>query len=118
MTPPELLASAEKLLHGDGASSGWRPVAVAALSRQALEMAIDDYWARRAPGAERAPRGTQLLCLPSYVDEMTAELAAQTWVSLSGACHVRAYDLAPSPDELSRWLSDTRAVLTGLNSAR
>lgn len=52
--------------------------------------------------------------MPTYADETISELAASTWVSLSGACHVRAYDLAPSRDELSRWLSDAGTVLAGL----
>ncbi len=114
MTPPQLLGAARKLLDHPVVSTGWRPVAVAALARQALEAAIDDFWARAAPGAEAAARQTQLLCLSSYTDEGISELAAITWVLLSGACHVRAYDLTPSHDELSRWLSDTDAVLAGL----
>jgi hypothetical protein len=117
MTPAQLLAAATKLLNVGSSGTGWGGVAVAALSRQALEAAIDEYWLHHARGAEVAPRTTQLLCLPSYVDEATAELAAQTWVSLSGACHIRAYDLAPSPDELSRWLADTRAVIAVLGVA-
>lgn len=77
-------------------------------------MAIDDFWARTAPGAEAAARQTQLLCLSSYADERISELAATTWVSLSGACHVGSYDLAPSDDGLAHWLSDTGTVLKGL----
>jgi len=114
VTPSQLLAAARVFLDHGGLRSGWRPVAVAALTRQALESAIDDFWARAAPGAEGAARQTQLICLSSYTDERISELAATTWVSLSGACHVRAYDLAPSDDELSHWLSDTATVLTGL----
>jgi hypothetical protein len=117
VTSAQLLAAATKLLHDGGLPAGWRAVAVATLTRQALESAIDDYWIRAAPGAQGAPRTTQLLCLPSYTEETTAELAAQTWVSLSGACHVRAYDLAPSPDELSAWLIDTGTVIAGLSLA-
>ncbi len=115
MTAEQLLAAARKLLGNGAVIAGWRAVAVAALARQALEAAIDGYWRGAAPGAGSAPRQTQLLCLPSYADEATSELAAATWVSLSGACHVRAYDLAPSSDELSHWLSDTQSVLAGLS---
>jgi hypothetical protein len=117
VTPAQLLDEATKLLHHGGIPGGWRAVAVATLSRQALEAAIDEYWRRSAPGAEGAPRTIQLLCLPSYAEETTAELAGQTWVSLSGACHVRAYDLAPSPDELSAWLIDAGTVIAGLSLA-
>jgi hypothetical protein len=113
VTPDDLLAAATTLLHR-AIPTGWRAIGVAVLSRQALEMAIDDYWRHAAPEATAANRSTQLLCLPSYADQTTAELAAQTWVSLSGACHVRAYDLPPSPDELARWLTDTGAVIAGL----
>jgi hypothetical protein len=116
MTPAQLLTAATTLFHA-AIPAGWRAVGVAALSRQALEKAMDDYWSGVAPGTADANRTAQLLCLPSYVDEHTAELAAQTWVSLSGACHVRAYDLAPSPDELSRWLTDTGTVIAGLSAA-
>ena len=117
MTAEQLLGAARKLLHDGGISAGWRALAVATLSRQALETAIDDYWLRAAPGGEGAPRTIQLLCLPSYIDETTAELAFQTWALLSGACHVRAYDLAPSPEELSVWLTDASAVIAGLGAA-
>jgi hypothetical protein len=117
MTPSQLLTAATKSLHDGGIPAGWRAVAAVTLSRQALEAAVDNYWDQVAPGAKGAPRTIQLLCLPSYIDEITAELAAQTWVSLSGACHVRAYDLAPSPDELSAWLADTNTVIAGLGAA-
>ena len=114
MTASQLLTAARILSQRAGVVAGWRAVAVAALSRQALETAIDDLWRREAPGAEHAARQTQLLCLPCYADEAISELAASTWVSLSSACHVRAYDLAPSGDELVRWLADTGTVVAGL----
>jgi hypothetical protein len=116
MTPAQLLTAATKLFDDGGIPAGWRAVAAATLCRQALEAAVDDYWDQVAPCAKGAPRTIQLLCLPSYIDEITAELAAQTWASLSGACHVRAYDLAPSPDELSGWLTDTGTVIAGLGA--
>ena len=114
MTASQLLAAARVLSAQSGVVAGWRAVAVAVLARQALETAMDDLWRRKAPGAEEAARQTQLLCLPCYADEALSELAANTWASLSGACHVRAYDLAPSADELTRWLSATSTVLAGL----
>lgn len=114
MTAPQLLAAAKVLLARSAVVSGWRAVAVAVLARQALETSIDDLWRREAPGVEEAARHTQLLCLPCFADEAISELAGSTWVSLSGACHVRAYDLAPSADELSRWLADTETVVAGL----
>jgi len=110
----ELLDAARSLLTAAPAPSGWQARAVATLTRQALEAALDDFWLRVAPGVEAAPRSTQLLCLPTYAGDQVAGLASTTWSSLSNACHVRAYDLAPSLDELARWLAATAQVLDAL----
>lgn len=71
-----------------------------------------------APGTEAEKNRTvQLLCLPVYAGEEIGGLASTTWVSLSSACHVRSYDLAPTGDELARWADNVAQVLTGLDNA-
>jgi hypothetical protein len=113
----ELLAAARLLLISAPSPAGWRPNAIATLTRQALEAGIDAYWQRVASGTEQAHRSVQLLCLPVYAGDDLGGLASLTWVSLSGVCHVRAYDLAPSGDELARWADNVDRVLAGLGEA-
>jgi hypothetical protein len=97
-----------------GPISGWRTQAIATLTRQALETSIDAYWADIAPGAERATMNVQLLCLPLYAGAEVAGLAGAAWSALSGVCHVRAYDLSPTADELRRWVNDVDTVIASL----
>jgi hypothetical protein len=97
-----------------GSVSGWRAQAVATLTRQALETGIDAYWADVAPGAQRATMNVQLLCLPVYAGTDVAGLAGAAWSALSSVCHVRAYDLSPTADELRRWVDDVETVVLSL----
>ena len=86
--------------------------AVALLARQALESAVADALAARAPGAESCPMRAQLLCLPEYVSTAAGLEASYLWSVLSRACHQHAYDLAPTWEELAGWLErvDTLAA--------
>jgi hypothetical protein len=113
----ELLTAARRLLVSQPVVDGWRACAVATLTRQALEVGIDAFWRRVAPGTEAENRTVQLLCLPVYAGEEIGGLASTTWVSLSSACHVRGYDLVPSSDELARWADNVEHVLVGLDAA-
>jgi hypothetical protein len=86
--------------------------AAALLGRQALEAALDDLWQRKGTGIQAATMRSQLLCLPSFLGD--AELAgriAHGWGALTRACHQHPYELAPTAQELERWLDVTQDVL-------
>jgi hypothetical protein len=93
-------AASSELDHSD---DGW-PIAVAILARQALEQSLEDLWAVRVPGLERASMRAQLLCLVQHIDPGLAHETASVWGSLSGACHHHAYALPPTAGELESWL--------------
>jgi hypothetical protein len=105
-TPAEVLAMARDLLsRPDSRTAGVWPRASALLARQALEAALDRYWAARGLALAGCSTHAQLVCLARYLDE--TELAGRvrvTWHALSDACHHRAYELAPTVTELSAWL--------------
>ena len=115
MTPADLLAAARDLLERpQGADVGGWPRAVALLTRQALENAIDEFWkaSTTTAGLCDCTRKTQLTCLPAYLEPCLARDASYTWAALSSACHYHQYDLAPTAAELSRWIDSTAALLT------
>ena len=116
-TPESLLGTARELCADPPvALEGRWPRAVALLTRQALELALDEYWDERAPGIGkcRAQR-PKMLCLHEYLpDHALSRDAHQTWVALSGACHQHAYVLDPTVAELLGWIArveDIRAAL-------
>lgn len=114
--PGRLLVAARTTLRDPAALPGstWAR-STALLTRQALETALDRYWAAPAPGMEACNATTKLLCLRSYVDDpATAHLARQTWASLSRACHHHPYELAPTATELRGWIDDVRDIVAGL----
>lgn len=105
-SPAELVDAARDLMHRPGAGiAGLWPRAAALLARRALEEALDELWARRAPGLQHATARAQLTCLPDYLgDRGLAGEVAFTWSVLSDACHHHAYELAPTATELERRL--------------
>lgn len=113
-----LIVHARQLLaHAEPSITGLRQRAAALLTRQALELAVGAALARRAPGTERVSARAQLLCLTSFVAAETAEEATFLWTVLSRACHHHPYELAPTWDELSTWLTQTEAVIGRLAPA-
>ena len=110
----ELLGMARQLL--DRASpdtAGLWPRAAALLGRQALEMAVDDFWVARRIPLESCPTRQQLICLREYLDD--ADLAGRVhhaWNALSRACHQHPYELAPTLGELRGWM-DCVGVFVG-----
>jgi hypothetical protein len=79
--------------------------AAALLGRQALEIAVDDYWSARKIPLSSCPTLQQLICLREYVHD--ADLAGRVhhaWNALSRACHHHPYELPPSASELDSWL--------------
>jgi hypothetical protein len=104
VTPKELLDSADQLLTAPIAGIGdhW-PQACALLTRLALELTLDRYWARTLPSAAECGMRQQLLLLPSYGGPEAALLAREAWLGLAGAAHHHAYELAPTAAELRGW---------------
>jgi hypothetical protein len=112
----DLLAAAQAMVRQPrtGTTGLWSRAA-ALLGRQALETALDDLRRRKRPGVEAASMRTQLLCLPSVIGD--TELAGQVshgWGALTRACHQHPYELAPTAQELERWLDVTHEFLCEL----
>ncbi len=102
MRPQQLVAQGRALVADftPGTAGLW-PRAAALLARQAIETAMDELWARRAPGVAQLSARAQLMCLPEYLrDPGLAGEVAFTWAALSEACHVRAYETGPTAEEL------------------
>jgi hypothetical protein len=115
MTPRELLHAADMLLSGHSSSMErcWQR-ACAALLRVALELALDQYWQRRAPGLIRATTRSQLLVLPTLAGEGPARTARSSWYGLCRAVHHHSYELAPTAAELRGWHDDIAGLLNHL----
>jgi hypothetical protein len=95
------------------------PQAVALLTRQSLEEAIDELWAETLPAMAATSARAQLLCLGEYLgDEEAAENAAHTWGWLSNVCHHRAYELAPTSTELEAAMQSVRGLIETINQGR
>ena len=115
VTPTELLDAADQLLTSPvpGLGNLW-PRACALLIRLALELTLDQYWARVLPAAADCGMRLQLLLLPLYASSGPAStgaassadavsLARDAWLGLAGAAHHHAYELAPNASELRGW---------------
>jgi hypothetical protein len=113
-TPAEVLAMARELLDRSSPSTaGLWPRAAALLGRQALEMAVDEYWVVRRIPLDACGTRQQLICLREYLDD--ADLASQVhhaWGALSQACHQHPYELAPTAGELKVWLQAVETFST------
>jgi hypothetical protein len=112
----ELLDDAERILGEPRYSvAGVWPRAVALLARQAIEVAMLQFWMVRAPGLEWCTIHAQLLCLPDYVpDREVAESASHAWSSLSRVCHHHPYELLPTAAELRVLLDAARRCIVAL----
>lgn len=118
MSPRELLDAAQELLIKpiEGTAGLW-PRAAAVLIRQALEVQMTIILTKSVPGTHESSARTKLICLQSELDdEALAEEVAHAWWALTTACHHRAYDLAPTADELQGWLQTARRLTELRNS--
>ena len=118
MTAPALeplVAEARTMVdrHDPGLAGVWQRAA-ALLARQALEGAVAQTLASRAPGAERASAHAQLICLPTYAPDEAAYDARYLWSVLSRACHHHPYELAPTAVELDDWISAVERLVESL----
>jgi hypothetical protein len=115
VTPAELLAAARELIiRPDTATAGVWPRTSALLARQALEEAVDAWWAAvpGTRGLQQASMRSQLICLPFYLDAALARQVAYTWAVLSNACHYHPYELAPTSAELGGWIDDVATLVS------
>ena len=119
-TPEDLLDLARGLIDNpDPATAGLWPRAAAHLARQALELALDDFWVKTAPGIEEASARAQLICLREYIgDEELAERVNHAWWILSRAGHHHPYELAPTGQELAAWLDEVLLIISALASTQ
>ena len=100
MTSPAALVGHARDVVTRGSVGAW-PRAAALLARQALEAAMDELWAARAPEVATLSARAQLTCLPEYLrDPALAGEVAFTWSVLSDACHAHAYEMGPTAEEL------------------
>lgn len=113
MSPKNLLDAAQELLARPiKGSAGLWPRAAAALIRQALEDQMTIILTRTIPGVQESSARTKLICLQSELDDRElAEEVAHAWWALTTACHHRVYELAPTAEELQRWLDTTRRLI-------
>jgi len=111
-------AARDLLLYSDPETAGLWPRAAALLARQALEIGLNEFWVGHAPGVQNASARAQLLCLPTYMDALTARKADHAWEALSRACHHHPYELAPTAAELYSWIEDVDQVLQRTSGAR
>jgi hypothetical protein len=111
-SPASLLDAARQLLeHPDVATAGLWPRAAAILARQALEATVARYWQDRGlPTVASASTRSQLICLAELAGPEVAGPASFIWATLSGACHARAYELAPTASELRGWIDTAQAL--------
>lgn len=117
MTPADLLAAAREVLQRPiSATVGGWPRAVALLTRQALEKALEEFWkaSPTAAGLSICTMRTQLTCLPTYLDGGLAHDVNYVWAALSSACHYHPYDLAPTAAELTRWIDAVATLLAAI----
>jgi hypothetical protein len=111
----ELLQAARQLLDDahPGTVSAWSR-ASALLTRQALECALDGYWARHLAGAERLSMRAQLACAETYLGAEIAGDLAYSWHALSSATHHRPYEMDPTREELASLISVSERVVDRL----
>lgn len=117
MKPAELVDAAKAIAEiPDRTLGASRYLAASFLLRQAIEDALDDYWASAQPGLENCTGRIQMVSLPEYLeDEGAARDIVYCWNRLSSTCHHDAYELPPSQAEFRHYLAVTErsvAVLT------
>jgi hypothetical protein len=115
-----LVSAARDLVRNEGATTaGLWPRAAALLARQGLELAMARLWDVTAPGLEKTSSRCQLLCLGDMLnDRELGGRATLTWNSLSGACHHRVYELAPTASELNSALETVWDVAEAVEELR
>jgi hypothetical protein len=120
MAPPsaaDLLRDARVVLDRSAAIPvGTWGRAVAVLARQAMERALDDYWAAVDPSmvGVRNTRAS-FVCLRSHWSDGDAATAYYSWQLLSRACHYQSYDVEPSAAEVAELLEGAERFVLSIN---
>lgn len=111
----ERFAAADQLLAGSVTDAGgvWSR-ATAWILRLAVEQAVDELWARRAPALVRCPMRAQLLALRLHAGPDLAARVAAVWTALSRAAHHHDYELAPAVTDLRRWREQAEELADAL----
>ncbi len=101
MTPPELVAYAQRLLDGLGDSTSGNSSRLAAVvARQAVEMWVEQRCAAVGADCDRATMRSRLAILRALDDRERTDRMASLWHQLSGCCHQHAYELSPTVGEV------------------
>ena len=111
MKAAELAGEARRLLVEDASATRglWSRLATH-MARQALEMAVAEYWDEKSPGLSSANMRTQLICLRTYrPDPELCRRLAWAWSELSEAGHSRGGP--PTRADLEAWISTVEAFL-------
>jgi len=103
------LAAARQLLALPTAP-GWQR-GVALLTRQAIEAYVDSIWASREPAMVAVSWRAKLIALPACVADEHARSLSYWWSTLSNACHLHPYELAPAATELTSWVFEVGALI-------
>jgi hypothetical protein len=118
-SPLQLVEMADAVLraHGSAWGGAWAR-AVALLARQALEGALDELWIVRDVNLSPVSAHAQILCLGAYLDDdaLAAEVR-YAWGALSRACHHHPYELAPTAEELGRWVLTVRTLIQRIHAS-
>ena len=99
MSAAELLAQAQQLLKTRSVG-GSSPRMAAFLARQALEEIVAQRCSALKAPAPWANMRSRLLVLRALDDPVAADAAAVAWNRLSNACHLHAYEMQPSLEEI------------------
>lgn len=118
-SPVELVDMADGVLHDGSNWGGSWARAVALLTRQALEGALEELWIGRGVDMSNVSTHAQLICLRAYLcDNSLASDIRYAWGALSRSCHHHPYELAPTAEELARWAATVRALIERTRTAK
>lgn len=78
--------------------------AAAFLARQAFEDAMTALCRAGGVTIDRASMRSKVIVTRMLHGDETGDRAALAWAGLCQACHQHAYEVAPTVDEVSRWL--------------
>ena len=113
----DLATAARTLLEAtDGEIASSRTRAATLLTRQALEVAVEDALASHVGSVSGWSYTARLLCLGEYTSGRLAAECAHLWDMLSNACHHRVYELAPSHAQLASWIDEAERLIAELGS--
>jgi hypothetical protein len=111
MNAAELLGHAERMLDGHSGLDGQSARLAAFLARQSLEQIIAQRCANLAVEVPYANARSKLIVLRSLDTIGAADRATWAWNRLSNACHIHAYEMAPSTEEIRQLCATVASLL-------